>query len=573
VLSFPVYADENKELENTQDSGTADSGGSKNAISALYETQEILKGVLQMLVEQKTLTQEQADQIQEQAAQQAQQRLEQASEGREIVIEEPPPGPTEKVIRVPYMPEYVKQQMRDEIANGLREDTVDAVLGQARQERWGMPGVTPEWVDRIKWKGDFRLRAQVDRFDDQNSIFFYDFQKINEEGGRAAAGTEVFLNTTEDRERLRVRARLAMDAKITSGVKAGFRISTGNENDPVSTNQTLGNSFNKYSIVFDRVYIKYDDVDADSYPYLTLLGGRMPNPWLSTDLVWDSDVAFDGVAGTYRMNLRGSDSLMDMTEDDRTLMITVGAFPLQEVELSDDDKWLFGAQLQFEFVSESQSIFNVGLAYYDYENIQGQVNNVPFDDTLDYTAPQFMQKGNTIFDIRTDPNGIQELYGLASDYDLVSFTVNYDIANFAPYHIVLKGDYVKNIGYDKAKIEERLQGRSPADQFLGDPSKDRLEEKTTGFSAKVKFGWPKVTFPGNWDVSIAYKYLERDAVLDAFTDSDFHLGGTNAKGYIVGAQYGLMENTWLSFRYLSSDEIDGPPLGIDTYQLDINGKF
>jgi len=62
-------------------------------------------------------------------------------------------------------------------------------------------------------------------------------------------------------------------------------------------------------------------------------------------------------------------------------------------------------------------------------------------------------------------------------------------------------------------------------------------------------------------------------VLDAFADSDFHLGGTDAKGWILGGSYGLADNTWLRARWLSTDEIDGAPLSIDTVQVDLNSKF
>jgi hypothetical protein len=62
-------------------------------------------------------------------------------------------------------------------------------------------------------------------------------------------------------------------------------------------------------------------------------------------------------------------------------------------------------------------------------------------------------------------------------------------------------------------------------------------------------------------------------VLDAFTDSDFHLGGTDAQGFVLRGDYGLGKNVFLSLRYLSANEIDGPPLGIDVVQLDLNGQF
>jgi hypothetical protein len=154
---------------------------------------------------------------------------------------------------------------------------------------------------------------------------------------------------------------------------------------------------------------------------------------------------------------------------------------------------------------------------------------------------------------------------LASDYDLLNITASYDIANFAPVHVILSGDYVKNIGYDldsdaETQLRALLGGQLP-------------NEQTTGWQARLTVGWPDVTQRRNWQLYTAYRYLERDAVLDAFTDSDFHLGGTDAEGWILGGKYGLYENTWLNVRYMSSDEIDGPPLGIDTLQVDLNAKF
>ena len=73
--------------------------------------------------------------------------------------------------------------------------------------------------------------------------------------------------------------------------------------------------------------------------------------------------------------------------------------------------------------------------------------------------------------------------------------------------------------------------------------------------------------------SMAYKYLEADAVVDAFADSDFHLGGTDAKGWIVEYSRGIDENVWLTFKYLSASEITELPFNVDVLQLDVNAKF
>jgi hypothetical protein len=64
--------------------------------------------------------------------------------------------------------------------------------------------------------------------------------------------------------------------------------------------------------------------------------------------------------------------------------------------------------------------------------------------------------------------------------------------------------------------------------------------------------------------------------LDAYTDGIFHQGGTNAKGWILGANYGIAKNTWLNLRWFSTDaidEINKQPLSIDTVTLDLNVRL
>jgi hypothetical protein len=339
---------------------------------------------------------------------------------------------------------------------------------------------------------------------------------------------------------------------------------TGNIGDAVSTNQTLGNYGQKWQSNFDLAYFKFTSREKQ----LVLSAGRIDNPFFGSDLVWDADLTFEGVAATWWW-LRANDMDADFRSIDP--FITVGAFPIGEVDRSSNDKWLYAAQTGFHYQFGSQSRLTAALAYYAYENIVGQKNSL--DDTaLDYTAPAFIQKGNTMFNIRNDSNtaSTSVLWANAADYRLANFYIEYDIANFSPIHIIVAGDYVKNLGFDQKAVAARTG-------YL-------IDEKVEGYQARLTLGWPQVTKAHDWQVSFIYRYLERDAVLDAFTDSDFHGGGTDASGYIIKMDYGLLDNTWVTLRWLSSNEIDGTSypqtsgfgtgkLGIDTLQLDLNAKF
>ncbi|MDT8281369.1 MAG: putative porin [Gammaproteobacteria bacterium] len=463
------------------------------------------------------------------------------------------PAATEPgVTRVPYIPQYLKDEIRDEVRMELKEEVVNDVMAQAKTESWGVPGTNPDWTKRIKFKGDIRFRYQGERFDNGNSTQYQNFNAINDAGGTTAAGTDAFINTTEDRDRLRLRARLGMEAKVTQGVTASIRLATGDPDDPVSTTQTLGNYGGDYQISLDQAFIRFNPM-GNEYQ-LTL--GRMPNPWLSTELVWDDDLNFDGAAFSYYFN-RGDDMYDDEQQFDP--FITVGAFPLQEVQLSGNDKWLYGAQFGFSYLTSKQNELKMGLAYYYFDNISG-IKNTPDSTLTNYSAPPFVQKGNTMFDISNSTTNPQaELWALAADYQELDLSVVYDMANFAPIHVIFTGDYVENIGYDRSKMQSRA-GAS-------------VEGRTTGYDLGINVGWPTVLQRGNWNAGLNYRYLERDAVVDAFTDSDFHLGGTDGQGYKLSFRYGIEENTWTQLRLISTNEIDGPPLGVLTVLADLNVKF
>jgi hypothetical protein len=539
----------------------------------LLELKNTVLNLMDALVEQGVLSKDKKDALVKQAEDKATEETQAAASGGateaaspvpRAVAEETPPTDS-KVVRVPYVPEFVKDEIRAQVRAELKNDVVADVMTQAKQEKWGLPGALPEWVAKIKWKGDIRLRDQLDLFADQNPPNTYpDFLAINGAGGIGPASEDAFFNTTEDRNRWRVRARLGMDAKVADQLKFGARLTTGNQRDPVSTNQTLGSYGQNYQVVLDQLFLQYDDLNLDSYPWLTVWGGRIPNPWNSTDLVWDEDLNFDGIAATFRHNLAGSGNLLEMQDRSSTLFVTLGAFPLQEeeVELSSRDKWLLGGQIGHEKVFENQSKTTVSLAYYNYLNITGRRNGL--DSVLqDPSAPEFLQKGNTLFDIRNDTDPDSNRFALASDYDLLNLTAEVDFAQLAPIHVIVTGDLVKNLGYDEDEVRKRTGGAAT----------QAIRDRTWGFHLGVTAGWPQVVKWGDWQVFGAYKYIQRDAVLDAFTDSDFHLGGTDAEGFILGAKFGLTQNTWLRARWLSADPIDGPPLGIDTLQVDLNAKF
>ena len=134
---------------------------------------------------------------------------------------------------------------------------------------------------------------------------------------------------------------------------------------------------------------------------------------------------------------------------------------------------------------------------------------------------------------------------------------------------------MKNIGFDAQDVSRGLFSR------FGVVDVHDWPEETEGYALSLAVGIPKVRVFGDWKASLTYRRLERDAVLDSFTDSDFHLGGTNSEGWMLKGEFGLLQNVWLTARWISADEINEDyqpfsltgPLAVDTFQLDINALY
>ncbi|MDO9106865.1 MAG: putative porin [Methylovulum sp.] len=583
-LVAPVMADERAELLKLKQ----DIAGEREELLELKNT---TVNLIDIFVQQGLLDRQKAESLMKTAKAKAgvdakRQREAEAVEAAGAAVKNP------KSIRVSYVPEFVKEEIRQQVIAGLTDKVVTEVKADAKQEKWGVPAALPEWLDHIKISGDMRLRAQDDFFGPDNTQNAYlDYLNINREGGVLAAqnANEAFLNTTKDRLRLRERFRLAIDSKITDGLKAGLRLSTSNQFSPVSSNQTLGNTGETYQVVIDRAFMQYDFIDAKHNDWFSLYGGRIANPWVSTEMVYSPDLSFEGFAGTFRWHVNQNNPLVKhyraaepngrfgvqmgpQTPD--SLFLTLGVFPIQEVNFSTSDKWLFGGQLGADWLVHDDSRLKIAAAYYDYQNLRARAN-ARDSFTYDWTAPQFTQKGNTMVPINvndgfnsrcTDSQSLQGqgcLFGLAADFKIFNATVMYDFADFAPTHALVSLDYAKNLGYDAERIEREFPG------YLGADNK----AKTDAFQIRFDIGNQDIKRFKDWSAILAYRYIQRDAILDAFTDTIFHQGGTDAKGWMIGGNYGLAKNTWLMFRWFSTETIDGPPLDIDTATLDLNMRL
>jgi hypothetical protein len=512
-----------------------------------------------------------------------------ADGGPSLAPSTPPSGDTSDEVRVPYVPDIVRKQIADEV----REE----VMQKARDENWASPRTLPDWTLRLTPFADFLFRYEGQFFPggNDNSGAFPNFNAINTGSPFDTAGTTFSpqLDVDKNRDRFRIRVRFGAQMDLEDGFTFGIRIATGENNSPTSTNQSLGaangaqgGDFSKYAIWLDRAFVSYE-IGGTPNADFKINVGRTENPFFApSELVWDNDLGFDGlsVTGHYQISKQV------------TPFATVGGFPIFNTDLnfstnrpakiSSEDKYLLAGQTGANLNWGHDLSQKIAIAYYVFENIEGRLSSpfVPLTTSdqgnTDDSRPAFAQKGNTYFPIRdilpTADNDFgtikqYQYYGLATPFHEIDFSGTVDYARFDPFHLSLFGEYVKNVAFDRATISARAVNNLGPDRADGKPGS--FVGGDTGWIIGIKAGTPAFEKRWDWNAGVSYRYLESDATVDGFNDSDFGLGGTNLKGYTLSGAVALSKHVSFNIRWMSANEVAGPTFRNDIFQFDFNAKF
>ncbi len=489
------------------------------------------------------------------------------------------------------MPDVVKEQIRSQVELDIEK--------QAQDGKFLATDTTPDWIKRYHVSGDIRVRVQGDYFPSGNAggSNFTNFNSINTGSpfnfGQNNPNFPPSLNVNQNRDRLRLRARLGAAVDLGGNFTAGLRLATGSDDSPVTENQTLGGAngqggnFGKYQVWLDRAFIRYElDGGADDDFSVTL--GRFDNPFLHTSMIWSDDLAFDGAMLHGQYDVGGG----------VTPFLTAGAFPVfntdfnfasnQPSKFSSGDKWLYAVQGGTNWKINKDFSAKAGAALYYFDNIEGQVSDpfVPQSASdvgnTDDSRPAFAQNGNTYIALRditpdaSNSNGLNNQYqyfGLATPFHDFAFTAQIDYNHFDPFHIWMTGEFVKNLAFDENSILNNgpANARGPQNNLEG----DHFTGGDTGWLVRFNAGKESLDNLWDWNVYLSYRYVQSDATVDGFTDSEFGgpLAGTNLKGFMIGGNLALGPRVYASLRYMSADSVSGPVYKDDIVQFDLNAKF
>jgi cell division protein FtsB len=349
-----------------------------------------------------------------------------------------------------------------------------------------------EWASRISWKADMRYR----------------YESVDPEAA-------------VEQQRQRIRARLAMTAKINDTLTGTIGIATdGRTGDPRSTNQTIGEGWTRKGIALDLAYVDWKPVESFGMSF-----GKMPQPWYKvTGYFFDNDINPEGISARFSTG---------------PFFANAFAMALSERGTASDASLLGG---QFGLTGQLGGAKLTGaVGYFDVGSVQNEVTTISLTPCIPNPAFFGGPQGNTTF---TDLTGCPRLL---NDFNMIEAVAQaeFTIAN-QPLQVFAQ--YIQN---------------------------DEADDLDTGWLAG--FNWGKASNPLSWEFGYAYGVIEKDAQFGQFVDSDFAGGVTDADGSVFKIGFAPAKNWVLNGTYfMNARFIDAPgatELSYDRYQIDLNWKF
>jgi hypothetical protein len=393
--------------------------------------------------------------------------------------------------------DYLKSETR-----GLRKEAASSAA-----EAGKVKGA--DWAGKVVVKGDLRYR----------------YEGISDEAVNAAG-----VQSTADRYRDRVRARVNVEAKPTDTILVGVGIATTENGDPRSSNQSLDGGFSRKSLDLDLAYF-----DWKFASWGDLIGGKMKQPFVKAgqSFFWDNDVNPEGLALTFNRGIFFGSAYNYWLDEVSGIETT-----------KTSDSMLHGVQLGARLPFGASSLM-LAAHYYDLSAGKGRTPYYIPSGTVG--IPSSVANGNTTINIGTAAAPIAVL---ANDFQVINVAAEFNT----------------------------MLGTLPL-QLWADGNQNRdADDLDTAWAAGVLLG--KAANYRTWEVGAAYEKMEKDSVFGQLIDSDFGGGTTDSQGWIFRAGYAPVRNWTLNATYfLNQRNIDVPNAVGDTetdydrLQVDFNLKF
>jgi cell division protein FtsB len=443
---------------------------------------------------------------------------------------------------------------------------VEKVVPQlASTEKWKLS----PWLTELELFGDMRLR--------------YEYR-----GGRLPSNDPDNPNDWQERERERYRLRIGLRGTVLDDWFFGVRLETSAS--ARSTNVTFGGDTSPSSPGGGGPFAKGDDGifvgqaygGYKGFPGFTFTGGRMPNPFVTTRMVWDEDINPEGLAEQWKHTFTiggGAAEPASYSKDGKNVAQPPPSQPLVKIDVFAN----FG-----QFVYDDSNPSNpIGPPPTTTQPIGGETQQIPLANAFmlgwqvgakfDFSQIAYFQLAPTLYNYTGDGN---------------TFNIHFSGdpgGNQTGINSLLVFDIPAEIGWKVGKIPMRIFGDF-ATNFEADDRAAAAGHPDKGgdrYAYEIGLGIGQLKKKHDWQIDAWWQHQDQYALDPNLVDSDLFNSTVNLEGVAVRAGYMFADAvvfnlTWAyAWRIDSSigtggigDNININP--VDQYQIfqaDLSFKF
>lgn len=428
-------------------------------------------------------------------------------------------------------------------------------------------------------------------------------------GGRTAGDTPVAApgagvagtHDWQERERERYRLRLGLRGTLADDWFFGVRLETSTS--PRSTNVTLGDDSGvngPYSKDSDRISVGQAYVGYRGFKEVTLTAGRMPQPLVTTLMVWDADINPEGLSEQWKhsfdLSFGGGSSggtLQSYSKDGKNVATSAPAAEPFKMKI---DVFANFAQYVYDDTSIENPLGFRAVVSGANGNGTGQAgDHIPQTDALmlawqvgaRFTFPKniYAQIAPTVYNYTGNGDTFNIHYQGGSD----TVTNAASLAqNQSGINSLLVFDIPWEIGWKLGELPMRVFGDFAVNLEADDRAKaaghpDKGDQR---YAYQIGVGVGQLKAKKDWQLNVFWQHTEQFALDPNLVDSDVFDSRVNVEGVAVQAGYMLSDavafNLLWGYGWRSDSSLGTGGAGdiginpIDQYQIfqaDLNVRF
>jgi hypothetical protein len=443
----------------------------------------------------------------------------------------------------------ITDQEAEEVRGELVKESAETSAG-----KWKLS--TP--INEIELYGDARLR--------------YEYR-----GGRTASNDLTNPNDWYERHRERYRLRLGLRGTLADDWFFGIRLETSS--NPRSTNVTFGGDANNgpFAKNDDGIFVGQAYFGYKGFPDITLTGGRMPNPLVTTSMVWDDDINPEGLAEQWKHTF--------------TLTFGGGGGAESVQSYGKEGKGVVATQAGEPFKLKIDVFANFAQFVYDDTNPENPIgpepSGVPTTDAFmlawqvgaRFTFPKniYFQLAPTLYN-----------YTGTGDTFFTHFVGDTTDDNQTGVNSLLVFDIPAEIGWKIGELPMRIFGDFAVNFDADDRAAAAGHSGSGGsrYAYEIGLGVGQLKAKNDWEIRAWWQHTEQFSLDPNLVDSDLFDSRVNMQGVAVKAGYALADAivfnltwayAWRTNGNFGTGGVGDIPINpVDEYQIfqaDMNVKF